>query len=180
MCTWYSLNNDTFSARYLWPTDRLCNAFGVQAWFTALVCFLCGCMATSASVWNVYHNDCCCWILDYMTVVWYDGDMFFICLRDALGIGLVRGIAMTWCVCLSVKPTLMTFWGLGRISLNNIAIRPKLGRCKIRPSIAKLSGNVYMWVGVAGALHNSDVTIVTSNVTTIVTSQQWRWQWRHK
>jgi len=42
---------------------------------------------------------------------------------------------------------------------------------KIRPGIAKLYGNVYMWVGVAGMLHSSDVTIVTSSVKSIVTSQ---------
>jgi len=57
----------------------------------------------------------------------------------------------------------MTFWGLGRISLNIYCHSAEIGSMqkKIRPSIAKLSGNVYMWVGVAGALHNSDVTIVT-------------------
>ena len=46
---------------------------------------------------------------------------------------------------------------------------------KIRPGIANLYGNVYMWVGVARMLHSSDVTIVTSSVT----SQQWRHEWRH-
>jgi len=30
------------------------------------------------------------------------GIRFSLCLRDALRIGLVRGIAVTWCVCVSV------------------------------------------------------------------------------
>ena len=67
----------------------------------------------------------------------------------------------------------MTFWGLGSISLN-IEILP-FRRNWVVPklaSIAKLSGNVNMWVGVARMLYNNDVTIVTSTMTSIVTSQQ--------
>ena len=45
---------------------------------------------------------------------------------------------------------------------------------KIRPGIANLYGNVYMWVGVARMLYSSDVTIMTSTVKSIVTSQEWR------
>ena len=40
----------------------------------------------------------------WTTWQWCDtmGIRFFLCLRDALRIGLVRGIAITWCVCVSV------------------------------------------------------------------------------
>ena len=77
---------------------------------------------------------------------------------------------MCLCVCLSVKPNPIDILEIRPYiaKYRDITIPPKLGRSKTRPSISKLSGNVYTWVGVAGALHTSDVTIVTS----IVTSQQ--------
>ena len=93
------------------------------------------------------------------------GYVFSLSVRDALRIGLVRGTAITWCVCvcLSVNPNPNDVLGIRQYiaKYRDITIPLKLGRSKTRPSIAKLSGNVYMWVGVAGALHNSDVTIVT-------------------
>ena len=74
---------------------------------------------------------------------------------------------MCLCVCLSVNPNPNDVLGIRQYiaKYRDITIPPKLNRCKIHPSMAKLYGNVYMWVGVARMLHNSDVTIVTSTVT---------------
>ena len=91
------------------------------------------------------------------------GIRFSLCLRDALGIGLVRGIAIKWCVCVSVKPNPNDILGIRSYIAKYVLPfgRNWVDAKKNSSSIAKLSGNVYMWVGVAGALHNSDVTIVT-------------------
>jgi len=139
----------TSGAWYLWPTWR---------------------MDTSASVCNVCPSDCCCWILDYMTVVWYDGDTFFSlsawCIEDWAS-ERYCGYVVCLCVCLSLKPNPNDVLGIRQYiaKYRDITIPLKLGRYKIHPSIAKLYGNVYMWVGVARMLHNSDVTIVTTTVT---------------
>ena len=167
-------------------------------------------MASSASAWNVCPSDCSCWILDYMTVVWYDGDMVFFsfsawCIEDWASKRYCDHVVCL-CVCLSVKPNPNDILGIRQyIAKYILPFGRNWGRSKFRPNIAKLYGNVYMWVGVAGALHNSDVTIVASTVTSIVTSimtsqivtssvtsqtvtslmtstvtsQQWRHEWRH-
>ena len=77
---------------------------------------------------------------------------------------------MCLCVCLCVNPNPNDVLGIRSYiaKYTDIPIGPKLGRAEIRPSIAKLDGNVYMRVGVARMLHNSDVTTVTSIVTSTI------------
>ena len=60
----------------------------------------------------------------------------------------MRGIAITWCVCVSVKPNPNDILGIRPYIAKYIL---PFGRnwTEICPSIAKLYGNVYMWVGVA-------------------------------
>ena len=70
------------------------------------------------------------------------GYVFSLSVRDALRIGLVRGTAITWCVCvcLSVNPNPKDVLGIRQYiaKYRDITIPPKLGRSKIRPSSAKL------------------------------------------
>jgi len=129
----------THSVLGIYGLLTVCNAFRpllVQnAWFSALVCFVCGCMATCASVWNVCPSDCCCWILDYMTVVWYDGDTFFYLLAWCIGDWASERYCdhmVCLCVCLSVNPKPNDVLEIRQYiaKYRNITIPPKLNRCK--------------------------------------------------
>ena len=74
----------------------------------------------------------------------------------------MRAIAITWCVCVSVKPNPNDILGIRPYIAKYILpfCRNWADAKKNRPSMAKLYGNVCMRVGVARMLHNTDVTML--------------------